>query len=31
MTIRWSNSFEEARQRATAEQKPLYVDFFSPT
>jgi hypothetical protein len=31
MTIRWEKDYASALSRARAENKPLYIDFFSPT
>ena len=31
MTIRWERNYGSALARAISEDKPLFVDFFSPT
>lgn len=31
MAIRWSNTLDEALAHAKEQDRPLYVDFFSPT
>ena len=31
MSIRWERDYASALARAKAEDKPLFVDFFSPT
>ena len=31
MTIRWEKDYASALARARTEQRPVFVDFFSPT